>query len=159
MALLSGGPVGAHAATGTVDTTQKVPLCTRMRGADGFSEFIYLKGVASTLAGSWVTYDETGTTALLAANAKGPVAVATAAIDSTSEYGWYCIFGTCSALLAANCADNAALGRETTDGYAGDGKATGDEIVGAISRGSTSGSAALATVQLNYPYATDAVGA
>lgn len=158
MALLSGGPVGAHAATGTIDTTAKVPVGTRQRGADGFSEFIYLKGVASTLAGSWVTYDEVGVTALLAANAKGPVAVATAATVADT-YGWYCIFGTCSALLAANCADNAALGWETTDGYAGDGKATGDEIVGAISRGSTSGSAALATVQLNYPYATDAVGA
>lgn len=158
MALLSGGPVGAHAATGTIDTTAKVPLGTRMRGADGFSEFIYLKGIGSTAIGSWVTFDENGVTALLAANGKGFVAVATAATIANT-YGWYCIYGVTSALLAANCADNASLGRETTDGYAGDGRATGDEIVGAMSRGATSGSAALATVQLSYPFVNDATGA
>lgn len=158
MALLSGGPVGAHAATGTIDTSAKVPVGTRMRGADGFSEFIYLKGVASTLAGSWVTYDETGATALLAANGKGFVAVATAATVANT-YGWYCIFGTCSALLKQNTADNATLGRETTDGYAGDGRAAGDEIIGAMSRGSTAGADALTTVQLAYPFVNDFVGA
>lgn len=158
MALFSGVPVGAHAATGVVDTTAKVPLGTRMRGADGFSEFIYLKGIGSTAIGSWVTFDENGVTALLAANGKGFVAVATAATIANT-YGWYCIYGVTSALLAANCADNASLGRETTDGYAGDGRATGDEIIGAMSRGATSGSAALATVQLSYPFVNDATGA
>lgn len=158
MALLSGPPVGFHAATGVVDTTAKVPLGTRARGSDGFSEFIYLQGVASTAIGSWVTYDENGATALIVANGKGPVAVATAATIA-STYGWYCIFGTCQALLAANCADNASIGRETTDGYAGDGRAAGDEIVGAMSRGATAGSAALATVQLSYPFVNDATGA
>lgn len=158
MALLSGPPVGFHAATGVVDTTAKVPLGTRARGADGFSEFIYLQGVASTEAGSWVTYDEAGQTTLIVANGKGPVAVATAATVA-STYGWYCIFGTCQALLAANCADNASIGRETTNGYAGDGRAAGDEIIGAMSRGATAGVAALATVQLAYPFVNDATGA
>ena len=158
MALLSGPPVGFHAATGVVDTTAKVPLGTRARGSDGFSEFIYLQGVASTAIGSWVTYDENGATALIVANGKGPVAVATAATIA-STYGWYCIFGTCQALLAANCADNASIGRETTDGYAGDGRATGDEIIGAMSRGATAGAAALATVQLAYPFVNAATGA
>ena len=43
-------------------------------------EYLYMKGVADTVQGSWVTYDELGVTALLAANAKGNVAVAMAAI-------------------------------------------------------------------------------
>lgn len=158
MALFSGVPIGAHAATGVVDTTAKVPLGTRMRGADGFSEFIYLKGIGSTAIGSWVTFDENGVTALLAANGKGFVAVATAATIANT-YGWYCIYGVTSALLAANCADNASIGRETTDGYAGDGRAAGDEIIGAMSRGATAGAAALATVQLAYPFVNDATGA
>lgn len=158
MANLSGYPTGSHASTSVVDTTQQLPLGTRQRDKAG-NEYVYLKGVASTLAGSWVTYDEAGTTALLAANAIGPVAVAMAAIDSTSEYGWYCVYGSCSALLAANCADNVKIGRETADGYAGDGRAAGDEIYGAISRGSTSGSAALTAVQIYYPFVDDANGA
>lgn len=157
MANLSGYPTGSHSATGVVDTTAKVPLGTRQRDKSG-NEYVYLKGVASTVAGSWVTFDEAGTTALLAANAIGPVAVATAATVANT-YGWYCVYGSCSALLAASCADNAKIGRETTDGYAGDGRAPGDEIYGAISRGSTSGSAALTAVQIYYPFVDDANGA
>lgn len=159
MGLFSGSPAASHSSTTVVDTEQKITLGTRHRDKNG-NEYVYLKGVASTLAGSWVTYDETWATALLAANAVGPVAVAQAAVDATSEYGWYCIYGTTSALLAANCADNSAiLGRETSDGYAGDGRATGDQIYGAVSRGSTAGAAALTTVQVFYPFVNDANGA
>lgn len=157
MANLSGYPTGSHSATGVVDTSAKVPLGTRQRDKAG-NEYIYLQGVASTVAGSWVTYDEAGLTALLVADAKGPVAVATAATVA-STYGWYCIYGSCNAFLAASCADNANLGFETTAGHAGDGKAAGDEIQGAISRGSTSGTAALTAVQIYYPFVNDASGA
>lgn len=151
------GPVGAHANTDTIDTTAQVPVGTRMKDTAG-NEYIYLKGVASTVAGSWVTYDEAGLTTLLAANAIGPVAVAMAATVANT-WGWYCIFGSVSAQLAANCADNARLGRETTDGFAGDGRATGDQIIGAISRGSTAGATALTAVQIWYPCVTDDTGA
>ena len=136
-----------------IDTSALYTVGSRVMDKSG-NEYIYLKGVASTLAGSWVTYDEAGITALLAADAKGPVAVAMAAIVA-NDYGWYQVFGKCSALLAANCADNALIGRETADGYAGDGRAAGDEIYGAISRGSTSGSAALTTCEIWYPFVTD----
>lgn len=140
-----------------VDTSAAYAMGQKFQDKDG-NEFVYLTGVASTLKGSWVTYDELGITTLLVANAIGPVAVAMAVIDSTSKFGWYQVRGLASALLAANCADNATLGRETTDGYAGDGRAAGDQLIGAISRGATAGNAALATVQLLYPSATDALG-
>lgn len=156
-ALVGQGPIAHHADTTTVDTTAKVPLGTRARDKNG-NEYIYMLGVASTVEGSWVTFDEAWTTTLLAANAIGPVAVAMAAIVASS-YGWYCVYGSTSARLAANCADNARIGRETTDGFAGDGRAAGDEIYGAISRGSTSGSAALTAVQIYYPFVDDANGA
>lgn len=122
------------------------------------NEYAYMKGIGSTLAGSWVTFDEAGVTALLAANAKGPVAVAMAAIVA-AKYGWYLRSGTCSALIAANTADNTLIGRETTDGYAGDGRAAGDEIYNAMARGATAGAAALAVVQIHYPFVDDANGA
>lgn len=134
------------------------PIGTRAQDAAG-NEYIYLKGVASVVAGSWVTFDEAGATTLLAANAKGPVAFAMAAVVA-NKYGWFCrVSMTNSALLAANCADNALIGRETTDGYAGDGRAAGDEIYNCISRGSTAGSAALTPVQMFNPFVDDANGA
>lgn len=156
-ALVGQGPIAHHADTSTVDTTQRVPLGTRARDKNG-NEYIYMLGVASTAAGSWVTFDEAWTTTLLAANAIGPVAVAMAATVA-STYGWYCVYGSCSAELAANCADNARIGRETADGRAGDGRAAGDEIYGAISRGATAGAAAVTAVQIYYPFVDDANGA
>ena len=137
----------------SVDSSAQYALGTRGEDADG-NEYIYLTGVASTVVGSWVTYDELGITTLLVANAIGPVAVAMAITDSTSEFGWYQIYGTAEAALAANCAANVAIGFETTSGYAGDGKAAGDTIYGAVSRDATT-AAAIATVQLNYPFVDD----
>lgn len=157
MANLSGNPQIFSGDTSVVDTTQQFPLGTKGVDVNG-NEYIYMQGVASCLAGSWVTYDEDYVTTLLAANAKGPVAVAMAAINATTSYGWFCIRGTVSALLAANCADNALIGRETADGYAGDGRAAGDEIYNAISRGSTSGSAAATDCQIVYPFVDDSKG-
>jgi hypothetical protein len=154
-ALIGPGVTGGF--TGEVHDSQLSAIGQRAYDKSG-NEYVYLKGVGSTLAGSWVTFDEVGVTALLAANAIGPVAVATAAIVA-NKFGWYQIFGTVSALVAANTADNARLGRETTDGYAGDGRAAGDEIIGAISRGSTAGAAALTTCQLFYPLVNDITGA
>ena len=136
-----------------VHSEKKFRLGTRKRDVAG-NEYIYLKGVASTIAGSVVTFDEAGVTALIAANAVGPVAVAQAAVDAATEYGWYMIYGTCDADVVANCADNASMGRETTDGKVGDGFAAGDQIFGMVSRESTS-TAALAAVQLSYPFAAN----
>jgi hypothetical protein len=141
-----------------IDSVQAYTFGSRVQDKD-CNEYIYLKGVASTIVGSWVTFDELGVTTLLVANAKGPVAVAMAITDSTSEYGWYQIWGTAEACIAANSADNTQIGFKTTSGYAGDGKATGDEIVGAIEREATGGAAAVVTVQLYYPLVNDTTGA
>ena len=157
MANLTGYSQTFDSDTSVVDTSAKTTVLTRAFDSAG-NEYIYLKGVASTIVGSWVTYDETGLTTLLAANAKGPVAVSMSITDSTSEWGWKQIWGVAEACIAANTADNGTLGYETTAGYAGDGRAAGDQMVGAIAREATGASAAVATVQINYPYATDALG-
>lgn len=153
MALLTGINQVFSGDTTTIDTVQKFPFGTRARDVDG-NEYVYLKGVASTVLGSWVTFDELGVTTLLVANAIGPVAVAMAIIDSTSEYGWYCVYGTCEACIAASATADTAIGFETTSGYAGDGKAAGDVIAGAVLRDTTT-DAAVVTVQINYPYVDD----
>lgn len=140
-----------------IDTSAQYELGSRTQDKNG-NEYIYLTGVGSTVVGSWVTFDELGITTLLVANAEGPVSVALAITDSTSEFGWYQIFGSAEAKIAANCAANVGIGRETSNGVAGDGRSAGDEIVGAISRESTS-SAAVATVQLYYPLVNNFAGA
>jgi hypothetical protein len=143
-----------------VDTSARNPVGTRAAGVDDFgntAEFIYLKGIGSTIAGSVVTFDEAGVTALIAANAKGPVAIAMAATVANT-WGWYCVQGTVKADVVANSADNSTIGRETTDGKVGDGRAAGDEIANAFQREATT-SAALAYVQIDHPFVNDFLGA
>lgn len=128
-----------------------IDLGTRMKGDNG-SEYIFLKGVASCVAGSWVTYDEEFDTTLLVTAAKGPVAVAMAAIVA-DKYGWFCIFGGVKACIAASSADNAVIGFETTSGYAGDGATGGDIIYNAVSRSATGAAAEVQTqCQIWYPW-------
>lgn len=142
--------------TSDIDTVQKHRLGKRVKDLAG-NEWIYLKGVASLVAYDAVTFDEAGVTTLLAANAIGPVAFAGATVDATTEFGWFCIYGKCLANIVANSADNATIGRETTDGKVGDGRAAGDEILGAVSRTATT-SAASGYIQVYYPYVNDKTG-
>lgn len=150
--------VGSHIHAGkltAVYTNTPHAVGSRAYDDEG-NEYIFLMGLATMINGGWVTYDEVGTTTLLAANAKGPVAVAMATPLATQQ-GWFCIFGKVQAFLAANCADNALIGVEVASGYVGDARVAGDEIYGAISRGASTASAK-ATVQIWYPFVDDANG-
>ena len=138
-----------------VHSTKKYRLLTRKRDVAG-NEYVYLKGVASTIAGSVVTYDEAGVTTLIVANAVGPVAIAQAAVDAATKFGWYMIVGSCSAACDAGVADNSALYIDGTAGRVDDTVVAGDQIMGMVSRGTDSSN--LVTVQVNYPYATNALG-
>ena len=139
----------------TVFSRTAIQVGTRIKDTRG-NEYIFMRGVASTIKGSWVTYDELYDTTLLAANLKGPVAVAMAAIVA-NRWGWYCIFGSVLAAMALSSADNAIVGYETTSGYAGDGRAAGDLIYRAISRSAEEGTAAQAqyNFQIWYPFVDD----
>lgn len=119
----------------------------------------YLKGITNLVAYDAVTYDEAGVTALLAANAKGPVAFAGAATDANTKFGWFCVKGdSVSANMAASSSDNTLVGREGADGKVGDGRAAGDEILNCIARSATPTSGP-GVVQINYPFVNDATGA
>lgn len=156
MALLKGYQVAFHADTDTVDTEQKIPLGSRAFDNDG-NEFIYLKGVTSTAAGSWVSFDEAHVTTLLVADAKGRVAVAMAAVDANTKFGWYQIYGKNTiAKVLASFADNGLIFATATAGSVDDAAVAGDLIVGAMGRSAVSGG--VATVELNYPFATDNLG-
>lgn len=145
------GPWVTSGDTSIVDTAKEHELGTRAFDENG-NEYIYLTGVASTAAGSWVSFDEVHITTLTVANALGRVAVAMAATVA-STYGWYQIYGkSTTALSASPVTDNDALFLHATAGHACGTDVAGDFIVGAISRSANASSAsAVITVELNYP--------
>lgn len=151
---LTGSPVAFHSNTDTVDTAEQVPTGTRGFDTSG-NEFIYLKGIASTVRGSWVTYNKDGETALLAANAVGPVAIAMAAIVA-NRYGWYQIYGVNTVASTDTVAANKSLYIDATNGRADDAGVAGDLIIGAYSM--TADTSNVATVHLNYPSVSDDIG-
>jgi hypothetical protein len=140
-----------------VDAAAAFPLGMKVSArntADGFmGEFIYMKGVASTAVGSWVSlnYDD-GSTTLLEDGAIGPAGVAMAAVIA-STYGWYQVAGKAEASLLASTGDNAGLYAQVTSS-AGAAGVTGvglSEIIGARAAEATTSSAAVAEVEINYP--------
>lgn len=102
-------------ATTSLTQAPDIPLGTIVRASDttlGAGEFIYLLGVASTVAGIGVTFSATTfQTTLLpnTANLSGPVAWAMSA-NVAGSFGWYQITGLCSALKTAVKADPAVNG-------------------------------------------------
>lgn len=158
---------GAGASVGLltdVDTAAKNLVGTVVEGVDDFgnyAEYIYLKGVASTIVGSVVTYDHAGATTLIVADASGPVAVSMG-INVAATFGWYAIVGTILVDVVANSLAAAAgvanPGRETTNGKVGDGRAAGDEINNFFQRVATT-AAALAYCQINRPFVNNFTGA
>ena len=143
--------IGAPAITDT-STTKKVPLGTIVKAYDetlGEGEFIYLKGVASTVVGSIVNYDDAFQTALDTTATGGPprpLAVAMSA-NLATYYGWYQIAGLAVATKAnsVSFADGASLG-------AGAGLAiaavTGVAVYGAVVRTVASAKSNVTTVAI-----------
>lgn len=152
-AFFTGPTLAATGAPGDVHTTSRNPLLMRVRGTDVLgndAEYIYLKGVASTIVGTVVTYDNAGLTTLIGVASVGLVAVSLGIVDAVTKFGWYGIVGTFPTDVVANTLINARLGRETTDGKVGDGPAAGDTITGAVSRAATT-VAAVVNCQYFYP--------
>jgi len=148
---------------GSVDTSAKVPVGTIVRATDptyGAGEFIYLKGVASTAVGSWVTYNmDDGSTDLLAANAIGPVAVAMAATVA-STWGWYQISGKAVGKALTGYVDNANVYATATAGSIDDAVVAGDRVKNAKGASAVdTPSSGLAEFEIARPWMDDAVAA
>lgn len=145
------------------DTTQRHPLGTIVRAVDptyGGGEFIYLLGVASTAVGSWVTYNpDDFSTALLAANAIGPVAIAMSA-NVASQYGWYQIQGKAVGKVLTGFVDNANVYATGTAGSIDDAVVAGDRVKGAVGASAIgTPSAGLAEIEIARPFMDDALAA
>lgn len=86
--------IGMQSLTATSDV-QNHPVLIRAQGHDpvfGEGEFIYLKGVASTVAGDAVVWDENGATTRTVAASRGPVGIAMSA-NVANQWGWYQVKG------------------------------------------------------------------
>jgi hypothetical protein len=117
----TGENVLGHSAPGTVDTKARVPLGTIRRFYDptyGEGEFIYLRGVVSTVAGDPVSYNAVTydtTRAVAGAGVPLNLAFATAAVVA-DRWGWYQISGLAIANKTATVSMGAgiAVGISTT---------------------------------------------
>lgn len=140
------------------ETVQAHPLGTITRATDptyGAGEFIYLKGVASTVVGSLVVYDQylATTTLAPATGGKGSVAVAMSA-NVASQYGWYQIAGS-AAVKAPNAMTAGAdvFMLAATAGSVDDAQVNGEQVVNAVVSTTTgTPSSGLALIQINRPF-------
>ena len=144
----------------TTDTVQNHPLGTRVNAKDptyGEGEFVYLLGLAATAVGTWVTFNQDdNTTALLAANAIGPVAVAMSA-NVASQYGWYHVFGKAIGKALAAYADNGLVYATATAGSIDDAVVAGDRVKNAKGASDVgTPSTGLAEFEIQYPFMDDA---
>lgn len=152
------GRIGAQAIDET-STTAQHPLGTCIRAVDptyGEGQFIYLQGVASTDANSWVTYNaDDHSTALLAANAIGPVGVSMSA-NVASQYGWYQCFGKAIGKALASYADNGLVYATATAGSIDDAVVSGDRVKRAKGASAVdTPSTGLAEFEIDHPFMDD----
>lgn len=148
---------------GAVDATQMAPLGTIRRfyhATYGEGEFIYLKGVANTAVGTWVTFNmDDGSTARLAANAIGPVGVAMAATVANT-FGWYQISGKAIGLAAAGYLDNGLVYATATAGTVDDAVVAGDRVKNALGASAVdTPSTGFAEFEIQRPWMDDATAA
>lgn len=150
--------VGAQAMN-TTSTVKNHQLGTMVRAWDplyGEGEFIYLAGVASTVVGSVVLYDQfLGTTTLApATGGKGPVAVSMSINAAATSFGWYQVAGA-AVVKAPNAM---AVGAEVfmlaaTPGSVDDAPVAGEQILNAVVSTTTGNpSTGLAVIQVNRPF-------
>ena len=140
-----------------------IPLGTIVQAVDkgttqyGVGEFIYLKGVASTVATDLVAYDLLGhQTTRAAANQIGPLALAQAAVTALL-FGWYQIGGVGVVTGTASDATDKVAYLHATAGRISDAVVAGDRIDGmtTVTALDTPASGQI-TVMLQRPTVTDA---
>ena len=135
-----------------VDDSKKWRLGTRKRDVAG-NEYIYLAGVSSNAAGSFVVFDESFATTLLTADEVGPVGVAMSAFDATTEYGWAQIYGKNTVAKTDTVAADKGTYIDGTAGRVDDADVAGDTVYGCFTM--TADTSNVATVWLNYPFVSD----
>jgi len=135
-------------------TTKQTNIGTRVKGFDpiyGEGEFIYLTGVASTVVGDLVIFDQyAGTSTRAVAGSRGPCAIAMSA-NVASSYGFYQIAGS-AIVKAGTVAANGNVYVTATAGTIDDAIVSGDKVDGArLKTADGTPSAGFAIAQISRP--------
>lgn len=137
-----------------IDSTPKYRVLTEKKDIAG-NVYAYLKGVASTAAGTWVVFDEAGVTTRMVSASIGPAAIAMAATVA-NKYGWFLVKGSAQGNASTGYADNATVNATATDGEVDDNSvATAAElqVFGAWGRSAVDATVTgKALFQVCYPY-------
>lgn len=169
MAWSTATPRAGTGVPGVAYDTQLVPIGTKEKFVDpiyGEGEFIFLPGVASTAAGDVVEYttgagaaSPTGSTTRWAgtANTGKPLAIATVANTSTSNWAWYQVYG----LAVLNISGTVAAGDKVywqATATVSSTAVAGKQVLGAVAV-SANGVPATgkATYNIAYPFAQGAI--
>ena len=136
--------------------TQLHPLGTIVTAVDptyGAGEFVYLKGVASTVVGSVVSWNATTYQTVLGVAAEKiprPLAVAMSA-NVANQYGWYQVSGVAvAAKLATVCVvAGAAFAVASTGSGVVIASASGNEVQGGIIAATASAATGRTSVQVS----------
>lgn len=134
-----------------IDTVKKFPLGHRAKDTSG-NEYMYCKGVASTVAEDFVVIDENYAITRAVADEVGPVGVAMGALDASTDFGWVQIYGKATGDTATVAADK-ALYLTSTAGRLDDTDVAGDSVHGCFSMAADTSNSC--TVWLNYPWVSD----
>lgn len=145
---------GAQAIDVTSDV-QKHPLGTIVTATDptyGQGEFVYQKGVASTVVGDCVVFNQSaGSTTRTVAGSKGMVGFAMSA-NVANQWGWYQVSGVAVANVLASFASAADVYVTATAGSLDDAVVAGDLIAGCVSVSAIgTPTAGTALLQINRP--------
>jgi hypothetical protein len=127
-------PRGAAGAPGEVHSTQLNTVGVVREFSDG--HYIYLAGVTGTVSGDFICFKPgVYTTARLTTGMRGNVAIATAAVDATTKWGWFGYVGSFAANCLSATLSNGFLFATATAGSAEDALIKNEQIRGATATG------------------------
>lgn len=123
-----------------IHATKRFRLGTQKKDIAG-NTYVYLKGVASTVVGSAVTYNSSFASALSVTGARGPVAFSMSANTAATTFSWYLVEGVCNADFAGAAVAGAKLYSAST-GKVDDAVVAGDQITNAVVAATVAGAGA-----------------
>lgn len=149
----------------SIDTVKKFPLGVIKQDVSG-NRYAYASGIASTAAGSWVTFGVGNTTALLVSGASGPVGVSMSANIVATTFGWYQVYGSNTIALGSSNGTFVSGGGQLQANASGViaaqgtsvGSAAGDYVFGAYCYSALDTTAATDAISvfLNFPFTATA---
>lgn len=141
--------VGEH---NEVHAEQKNTLGAVRKFSDG-NTYIYLKGATSVADGSVVAFQPGVFTAVLVATGvKGSIAIAQAAVDASTEFGWFLYVGSDTITVRSATTSNTALFAAGVSGYVSSTAVKGDQIMNMFCRNAAAADGGSAQIQVDRAF-------